>query len=436
MLQYNTLLREDHAGMKLSEITYESIALLVFIISIIFTVFAPAVHYIGYVFSLVLLIYGRIKYGKQLISFADKKSRAISMTLTAFFLWSAFINVFIVGDFMVWGKGASVYLEMLIGYFLAMRLFGTEDARDMFISLFVPLTTLIFCLIIIKYQVPALSPLLPKRLFMNGNTLGLYPVLAIPYIFCYAVWVWEKKYALKYFVCVASMVTLFISFASGAWLAVCLMLPMLLYYAVKNKKIKISSIFIGILACILVTVAFNYFSHGALQRRLDVELRQISSVNDMDSLTTYRATIWRVTLNLISERPIAGYGRDCFRYFYGKALKENPAFADFDKALKDQAHNMYLELAFSSGIPSLIMFMAAFFMMLNKCWKLRSHIEGKVPWYLICLILFAGQLVYGLTGDVFEARRDQAVIFWSTMGIAAVLPERSIKNDRRAAEMS
>ena len=52
-------------------------------------------------------------------------------------------------------------------------------------------------------------------------------------------------------------------------------------------------------------------------------------------------------------------------------------------------------------------------------------IENGIPWYMIHLTLLVGMVVYGLTGDVFEARRDLAVIFWTSLGIIRVMPKRN-----------
>lgn len=413
--------------MRLYDVSYEIAARYIYLTSIIFTIFAPAVHYVGYVLVLGLLIYGRVRYKDKLVSFKSKSCKDISIVMTVFFIWSAFANVFFMTDFEVWGQGASVYLELLVGYIFAVRLFDSEDARKTFIKFFVPLTTFIFCLIIIKAYVP-LPFTLPKRLTMNGNTLGLYPVLAVPYIFFYAMWIWEKRYFLKYFSCIVSMVTLFISFASGAWLTVFLMLPFILYYAACAGKIKLVSIGAGICAGVLVLAAFNHISGGAIQKRFEVELRQISSVRDAQSLTNHRSSIWRIVSGLVADRPIAGYGRKNLEEVYGHALKENTEYAKLDFVARSHAHNMYLELAVSSGVPSVLLFVAALFMMIKKCWRGRFRIENGVPWHLIFLVMLGGQLVYGMTGDVFEARRDLAVIFWASMGIIAALPETREKD--------
>ncbi len=322
---------------------------------------------------------------------------------------------------------------MLAGYFFAARLFGAEEARKAFIKFFVPLTTLIFCLIIVKAYVPLPFPL-PKRLTMNGNTLGLYPVLAVPYIFFYCMWIWEERRFLKYFSAAACMVALFVSFSSGAWLAVLCMLPFIFCYAARAGKIKLRNIAFGLCLCLMALAALDQISVGAVRKRFDIEHKQILSLNDAGRLTNHRAAIWRIVSGIAADRPITGCGRANLLNAYREAIKNNKEFAKLDRYARSHAHNMYLELAVSSGIPSALLFAAALFMMLTKCWRGRARIENGVPWHMISFVLLLGQTVYGLTGDVFEARRDLAVIFWASMGIAAALPEFAEKErERRAA---
>ena len=95
------------------------------------------------------------------------------------------------------------------------------------------------------------------------------------------------------------------------------------------------------------------------------------------------------------------------------------------------AHNMYIELAFSGGLPAMILFMTAFIILFISTWRGRNVVEEGIPWNLILSVLLAGQLVYCLTGDVFEARRDIAVIFWTSLGIASVLPKSALKCGKR-----
>ena len=101
-------------------IAYDTYAQYIFMISIVLTVFAPAVHYVGFALTLFLLIYGRIKYKDAVFPHTiGKQERFINYLIIAFFIWSAFLNIGAVDNFHTWGRGASVYLEMLLWYFLS-----------------------------------------------------------------------------------------------------------------------------------------------------------------------------------------------------------------------------------------------------------------------------------------------------------------------------
>lgn len=414
---------------KINNISYENVALATLVFSISFTIFAPAVHYIGYSLILLILIYGRIKYKTPFLCFPDKNCRNVSFILLLFFLWSAFANLIYMSDLELWGKGASVYLEMLIGYLFAVRLLCTERSRKAFISFFIPATVFIFIMILVKDQLP--PQMLPKRLTMNGNTLGLYAVMAFPYVFFYSMWVLRNKIFLKYAGCIVVLLTAFISFSSGAWLSIAFMLPFFLYFAAVNKKINIKSVIVAIVLCITVLFGINVLSHGGVFDRFKIEKNQILAVNNMDSLTNHRYTIWRIVSGLVLKNPIVGYGRGSLEQEYARALPQYPDVVRDNNVIHGHAHNMYMELAFSGGLPSAIFFIMAFILLLISTWRARDATENGVPWNLMLFVLLAGQLVYGLTGDVFEARRDIAVIFWTSLGIASVLPKSCLSYENR-----
>ncbi|WP_278548775.1 O-antigen ligase family protein [Cloacibacillus evryensis] len=415
--------------LKKNDISYENTALAILVFSVSFTIFAPAVHYIGYSLVLLMLIYGKMKYKAPLFCFPDKTCRNVSLVLLLFFLWSAFVNLVYMSDFRLWGKGASVYLEMLIGYLLAVRLLCTERSRKVFISFFIPATVIIFIMIIVKNQFLLL--ILPKRMTMNGNTLGLYAVMAFPYVFFYSMWFLKDKIFLKYASCIIVLLVAFISFSSGAWLSIAFMLLFFLYFAAVNKKINIKSVIIAMVLCITMSVGLDCMSHGSVFDRFKLEKNQISAIDNMDSLTNHRYAIWRIVSGLVLKNPIAGYGRESLEQEYAMALPQYPDIVRDNNVVHGHAHNMYIELAFSGGLPAMILFMTAFIILFISTWRGRNVVEEGIPWNLILSVLLAGQLVYCLTGDVFEARRDIAVIFWTSLGIASVLPKSALKCGKR-----
>lgn len=402
-------------------IAYDTYAQYIFMISIVLTVFAPAVHYVGFALTLFLLIYGRIKYKDAVFPHTiGKQERFINYLIIAFFIWSAFLNIGAVDNFHTWGRGASVYLEMLLWYFFTMRLFYTDNIRKTYINVLVIITTLIFCMIICVSTLGWFK--LFHNLSMNLNALGLYATLAFPYIFYYSLWTWQNR-IWKYVTCSICALVSVICFSSGAWLAIISMLPLIIYFAWSNDKLSIKSLLAGLCLALLALVCADIISDGAVFKRFSEELAQVSALDEMDSLTNHRYSIWIGTIKMISRRPLTGFGRDSFDAEHAKLLANDAELAKATGVF-DHAHNTYLELAFAGGVPSAILFVFIVVLLIKKCWENRSLLENGIPWNMIHLTLLVGMIVYGLTGDVFEARRDLAVIFWTALGIMNCMPER------------
>lgn len=408
---------------KFTDTSYNRYAQYIFMISIVLTVFAPAVHYVGFALSLFFLIYGRIRYKDAIFPRAiGKQEKLINCLMVIFFIWSAFLHLGAVDNFHTWGRGASVYLEMLLWYFFTMRLFCTDNIRKTYISMLVVITTLIFCMIICVFALGWFKVF--HNLSMNLNALGLYATLAFPYIFYYSLWIWPNSVK-KYVTCSICALVSVICFSSGAWLAIIVMLPLIIYFAWSSNKLSMKSMSIGLCLAAIALVCVNSISNGAILKRFTVELAQVSALDKMDSLTNHRYSIWIGTIKMISGRPLTGYGRDSFDAEHARLLAHDAELAKATGVF-DHAHNTYLELAFAGGWPSAVLFVLIVMLLIKKCWENRRLIENGIPWNMIHLTLLAGMIVYGLTGDVFEARRDLAVIFWTALGIMNCMPERHV----------
>lgn len=406
--------------MKCSRISFEEIIQYIFMLSIVLTIFAPAVHYAGFTICFLMLAYSKICRLQTTLPphYIDRRHIIL---ITAFFLWSAFLNFPATSNFHTWGRGASVYLEMLLWYLMTIRLFNTATARKRYINVFVIATTVIFLMILGVYALKAFTFF--HRLSMNLNTLGLYAMLAVPYFFYYSIWILHNIKVLGYVICVICIAVSVISFSSGAWLSIFFMLAIILYFMIANNKLSIKNIIYVLCLCVVMLSVVNYLTQGNLMKRMNIELSQMTAVNSLDSMTNHRYSIWRGTIKMITGRPISGYGRDSFDAEHERLLAKDEELAKATGVF-DHAHNIYLELAFAGGIPSLILFFCFYMMLLKKCWEDRDMVEEGIPWNMIHFTLLIGMAVYGLTGDVFEARRDLAVIFWTALGIISVMPEK------------
>ncbi|MDO5563491.1 MAG: O-antigen ligase family protein, partial [Synergistaceae bacterium] len=156
------------------------------------------------------------------------------------------------------------------------------------------------------------------------------------------------------------------------------------------------------------------------------ELTQLPYKNNMDQLTNQRREIWYVAVKMIKDHPLTGIGRGMFESRSQEYIKRMPQeIRSSGRSSFWQPHNMYLGFMTDAGIPSLIIFMLAFFLSIKKAWQVnrRQSEDYNIPWGLVCFAMFIGQMIQGIGCDVFEVRSDMLPIFAAIWGILIVLPE-------------
>ncbi len=107
---------------------------------------------------------------------------------------------------------------------------------------------------------------------------------------------------------------------------------------------------VGIALVVVILAAFNLFSVGTV---IFEPVRKLVELVMPDATFTGRTEIWQLGVDAVARRPITGYG---FSSFFGTdevvyGLGENTTWAN---AATD-AHNAYLNLALTIGLPGLLM---------------------------------------------------------------------------------
>lgn len=417
-------------GTFLRSLDHEKFAFWIYTLGVATTAFGPIAHYIGWVFALSALIYGRIRYQTPLSVKLDKESRRILVFLILFLAWSMFAHVPSIDSFYVWGKGASIPLEFMTGLYLAMRLIDTPEKRKKF-GLAVIAVNAVFC-----YDVmfrPYFHFIGWNASLDNGNAVALYALFMMPIFFCYAFWVFEKNSLLKYFLCLTSMLLVVFSFSSGGWSAAALQALIFVFYAIAGKRMKFRSLLLLSAALILVFILLlTVLGRGPFDS-LKREYEQIISFNDLESFTTHRTDTWRAAVFMAKDHLVGGCGWATFEASFEKNRKNMAAMLKYKWPMPiAHPHSMYLSILYAGGLPSLLFFMAAFLLSLKRSWPRAGHKDTRdaIPWRLICFMLLASQVVYGTNGDVFAARRDIAAFFWACWGLLLVMPIPTLCLDR------
>lgn len=166
---------------------------------------------------------------------------------------------------------------------------------------------------------------------------------------------------------------------------------------------------------IVITLAiFLVFADGNIYNFISL----LDTSHEGDTLQT-RLDYWKRTVSLIQDFPFTGVGLGT----YGKVFDEIYTFTPFTNEGQPSfyAHNMYLAVAASMGIPALVLYFALFSsaatMVIYTYKKVRSAAKNLIMG-LSCGIM--ANLIYGLW-DNYLLGEKLAIVLWIYLGIITAL---------------
>jgi len=107
---------------------------------------------------------------------------------------------------------------------------------------------------------------------------------------------------------------------------------------------------------------------------------------------THRTDIWKSVFNLVSERPLEGWG---FTGVWVPGVEPFSGLIVINGIEYFQAHNSYLEMALQLGAVGLVLFLILLTRTFIKTWRLGVHHSHVL--YLWPLLLLVTQLIRGIT---------------------------------------
>ncbi len=403
---------------------YETVALWSYVVAVAFSACGPVIHYTGWSLCLLALVANRL-IAKEPFLPRQWGSGAIFKLLLALFLWSCFCLTLGAPSFYSWGKEASVFLEMLLGVFFAIRLLNSPQRRRLFGSVLLGASVVLTIHSLLMYF-HLVAPL--NRTLENGNVLGFFGLFLSALLPCGALWAVKRPLIALVMLCCAPLLTI-LSFSSGAWIGSAVQAVVILLWAIRAKKISLRAVATVVLAVGVFLVGANELSRGVIGLRFQEEVAALSAIDDLDRFTTLRNKIWEQSWVAIKERPWLGHGEP-FQDFSARLVARR-GHGD----VHGSPHTAYLYLLYVAGIPGLVLFCLAGLATLKKCLALipnemeRCQRNADMPWALLTGALMIGQAVYSVSGDIFQARRDLAVPFWALWGLVILLdyPETPVR---------
>ena len=258
-------------------------------------------------------------------------------------------------------------------------------------------------------------------LFSNQNYTGLW--LSILWPFSVYFFLKSKKHTIKKIsstiFLLATVFFIFLTTSRSAILGVLISVPIIF-----SLKILIKILIILFLIYLLISLLpIDFYSDNNLFQYKTIKIIsskfKVIDINNLSNIT--RIKIWENTFNLISRRPILGYGAGLFPFIYVYMKEEYMA---------QHSHNIILQIAFEYGYPIALLLTIFAFSLMFKSWlkifykknknSFQIHLIDKC-WYASCLIALIGQL-----SDVTYFEGKISIIIWILLaGIKCIIEESS-----------
>lgn len=249
----------------------------------------------------------------------------------------------------------------------------------------------------------------------NPNFLGSYLVLMIPLSIHLFIAKNKNPYSVVYAIL---LYCLLCTRTRGAWLGAIAGISTYVFISFKinlEKKYIIKRILIILLISVVVLVFYNVETGSvAIREFLSISTdisKVISGGEEADKAGSGRIFIWTRTIELIKMKPWFGHGIEnlhlAFSQYYESEIVEKLG----RKGLVDKAHNEYLHIAVTSGIPALILYLSFITLTIRK--GLNSF--KKMPIYFAPILASViGYLVQAFFNISIVA---VVYVFWIFLGM-------------------
>ena len=133
-----------------------------------------------------------------------------------------------------------------------------------------------------------------------------------------------------------------------------------------------------------------------------------------------RAYIWGETWRLIQERPILGYGQGTLPYYIPQNDINKITGLNSYSTLISKPHNMYLGMAYGSGIPAMVVLLVLFMLHFYHSGRrlLRAERNDSLVLPAALFLFFCAFIVQWLFNDTVV---DAGAIFWILLGAGVSL---------------
>lgn len=265
--------------------------------------------------------------------------------------------------------------------------------------------------------------------FGNVNFMGSFISLILPIFILGYILRNRKIYLLGSIVGFCSMI---MCVTRSSWIAFFIVMVIITIYLIKTKKKKYFKRF-SIIASIFIIcfIGINLIDSNQkiLSKFNSTKADLISLVEDntnnteeLNKLGSGRIGIWRLTSKIIYKTPILGCGVDAIKETLEQLYPiDNMRYIFDHNVCIDKAHNEYLQIAVTMGIPAILIYLIFIGMIEIPCMK--KMLKYKViAIYFISITSYLAQAFFNISTI------GVAPIFWFILGMAS----RNIKKTKKS----
>ncbi|MFW6016963.1 MAG: O-antigen ligase family protein [bacterium] len=217
----------------------------------------------------------------------------------------------------------------------------------------------------------------------------------------------------------------------GVWLTFIIVI-FLMFWVLRKKIIKnYKSILILILIFVILFGIIDYLQGGLILDRISALFTDVDKIikdNDTNMVGGGRMIIYRLTYEILFERPFFGSGLDTFKEVFPQ--EKFAEMTGITRLIVDKAHCEYLQLAVTVGFPALFAYLWFVGSILKRGYKkLKRKNKYQVA-------LYFAMLAYLIQATVNISVVGVAPVFWAIMGLNVVIIKFMDKDKENLQEVT
>ncbi len=250
--------------------------------------------------------------------------------------------------------------------------------------------------------------------FANSNFFASFICIILPISMILFIFNDSKK---SYILSCIMFFNLMSSCTRSAWIAFLVIGLLILIYLIKQKNKALWKQGLILLASFVIILIFILSPIGSPSVRAKFNIIQddlsLLSEEGLDgSLGSNRVEIWSMTINLIMQKPLVGCGTDNLKNGLIKyCLEELTDYANEHHVVIDKAHNEFLNIAATNGIPALIVYLIFLDLVLSPKLK-EMYSDRKALIFSLCIISYLVQSFFNIS------TLGVAPLFWMILGLS------------------